>query len=127
MLEEDQEEPFKIHPAGRRPHRRHFRPGRFRPGRFRPNIYPVYNRPIYTQPVYTEPTSDYTNCVFTSGKCTDAFTNEYGKQFNPEICNQIRVQQFAKSLDNDCLPYTKENYSCTNNIKVNGNWSTGVL
>lgn len=125
MQEEVQEEPFKIHPAVKRPrHRRHFRTGRFRPYGY-PVYQPMY-QPMY-QPVYTKPTEEYNYCVQTSGRCQDAFENEHGKPFNPELCGQLSVQNFAKSLRDDCHPHTKENYSCRNNLSRNGNWSAGVL
>ena len=124
-MQEVQEEPFKIHPASRGPRRRrHFRPGRFRPGRFRQHVYPVY-QPVY-QPVYTKPSEEYNYCLQTSGKCQDEFENKYGKPFNPTLCEQLGVQNFAKSLDKNCNPI-KENYSFRNNLSRTGNWSAGVL
>ncbi len=123
-MQEVQEEPFKIYPAARGPgRRRHFRPGRFRPDRFRPHVYPVY-QPVY-QPVYTKPSEEYNYCLQTSGKCQDEFEKEY-KPFYPALCEQLKVQNFAKSLDKHCNPI-KENYSCKNNLSRNGNWSAGVL
>ena len=93
----------------------------FIPGRFRTHVYPVY------QPVYTKPSDEYKYCLQTSGRCPDAFDNKYGKSFNADLCENPSVQNFAKSLHEDCHPHTKENYSCRNNIYRNGNWSAGVL
>ena len=51
---------------------------------------------------------------------------EYGEDFIPEDCEQIGVQEFAQTLNDDCLPYTKENYSC-GELKGSGDWLVGVL
>ena len=101
------------------------RGGYFPRWRRRPRIvgYPVYRQPVIYN---TEPTVEYTECVYATGKCLDKFTKKYGEDFIPEDCEQIGVQEFAQTLNDDCLPYTKENYSC-GELKGSGDWLVGVL